>query len=177
MEYGPRCGMRLRRARKKYGEVIHGGAWVLASKVIYIYKTPKQDLTHRRIRKKKRQWHHQWLKTTDDLFHDLPPTGILNLPSFVKEGMSAIIPALMIAGLYFFDHNVASQLAQQKEFNLKNPSAYHYDILLHGFMTLLNILLGLPPLNGVLPQSPMHTKSLVVLKKQVPKKRKHTKVY
>nr|KAJ0214156.1 hypothetical protein LSAT_V11C400198380 [Lactuca sativa] len=47
---------------------------------------------------------------------------------------AAFIPALMIAGLYFFDHSVASQLAQQKEFNLKNPSAYHYDILLLGFM-------------------------------------------
>ncbi|KAJ9568237.1 hypothetical protein OSB04_004203 [Centaurea solstitialis] len=48
--------------------------------------------------------------------------------------LAAFIPALMIAGLYFFDHSVAAQLAQQKEFNLKNPSAYHYDILLLGFM-------------------------------------------
>ncbi|KAF7814340.1 boron transporter 4-like [Senna tora] len=81
----------------------------------------------------------------------------------------AIIPALMIAGLYFFDHSVASQLAQQKEFNLKKPSAYHYDLLLLGFMfqTLLCGLIGLPPSNGVLPQSPMHTKSLAVLKKQL----------
>lgn len=47
---------------------------------------------------------------------------------------AALIPAMMIAGLYFFDHSVASQLAQQKEFNLKNPSAYHYDIFLLGFM-------------------------------------------
>ncbi|VVA95286.1 unnamed protein product [Arabis nemorensis] len=80
---------------------------------------------------------------------------------------AAFIPALMIAGLYFFDHTVASQLAQQKEFNLKNPSAYHYDILLLGFMTLVCGLLGLPPSNGVLPQSPMHTKSLAVLKRQL----------
>ncbi|CAI9261234.1 unnamed protein product [Lactuca saligna] len=79
---------------------------------------------------------------------------------------AAFIPSLMIAGLYFFNHSVASQLAQQKEFNLKNPSAYHHDILLLGFMTLLCGLLGLPPSNGVLPQSPMHTKSLAVLKKQ-----------
>ncbi|KAK4837121.1 hypothetical protein QYF36_002966 [Acer negundo] len=79
---------------------------------------------------------------------------------------AAFIPAVMIAGLYFFDHSVASQLAQQKEFNLKNPSAYHYDIFLLGFMTLLCGLLGLPPSNGVLPQSPMHTKSLAVLKRQ-----------
>jgi hypothetical protein len=46
----------------------------------------------------------------------------------------AIIPALMIAGLYFFDHSVASKMAQQKEFNLQKPSAYHYDILLLGIM-------------------------------------------
>ncbi|XP_009592837.1 boron transporter 4-like [Nicotiana tabacum] len=84
---------------------------------------------------------------------------------------AAVIPALMIAGLYFFDHSVASQMAQQKEFNLKNPSAYHYDILLLGFMTLLCGLIGLPPSNGVLPQSPMHTKSLAVLKKQLIRKK------
>ncbi|WJX42810.1 Boron transporter 4 [Trifolium repens] len=77
---------------------------------------------------------------------------------------AAFIPALMVAGLYFFDHSVASGMAQQKEFNLKKPSAYHYDIFLLGFMTLICGLLGLPPSNGVLPQSPMHTKSLAVLK-------------
>ncbi|KAL0372097.1 UNVERIFIED_CONTAM: Boron transporter 4 [Sesamum calycinum] len=80
---------------------------------------------------------------------------------------AAIIPAVMIAGLYFFDHSVASQLAQQSEFNLTKPTAYHYDMLLLGVMTLICGLLGLPPSNGVLPQSPMHTKSLAVLKKQV----------
>nr|GMD38772.1 boron transporter 4-like [Ipomoea batatas] len=85
---------------------------------------------------------------------------------------AALIPAMMIAGLYFFDHSVASQLAQQKEFNLKNPSAYHYDIFLLGFMTLLCGLIGLPPSNGVLPQSPMHTKSLVVLKRKQLMRRK-----
>jgi len=46
----------------------------------------------------------------------------------------AIVPALMVAGLYFFDHSVASQLAQQKEYNLKKPSAYHYDIFVLGVM-------------------------------------------
>ncbi|XP_077211400.1 boron transporter 4-like [Tasmannia lanceolata] len=85
--------------------------------------------------------------------------------------LAAIIPAIMIAGLYFFDHSVASQMAQQKEFNLKNPSAYHYDLLVLGFMVLLCGVLGIPPSNGVLPQSPMHTKSLAVLKRQLIRKR------
>ncbi|KVH99790.1 Bicarbonate transporter, C-terminal [Cynara cardunculus var. scolymus] len=82
---------------------------------------------------------------------------------------TAIIPALMIAALYFFDHSVAAQMAQQKEFNLKNPSAYHYDLLLLGFMTLICGMIGVPPSNGVLPQSPMHTRSLATLEKQVKK--------
>lgn len=54
---------------------------------------------------------------------------------------AAFIPAVMIAGLYFFDHSVASQLAQQKEFNLKKPSAFHYDILLLGFMVYTMLIL------------------------------------
>lgn len=123
---------------------------------------------------------------------------------------AATLPAVMIAGLYFFDHSVASQMAQQKEFNLQNPSAYHYDVFLLGIMvnicnlisfalciypftnpcslasitnccvlllqTVICGLLGLPPSNGVLPQSPMHTKSLAVLKRQVCKHRMRTKL-
>ncbi|KAK7320700.1 hypothetical protein VNO77_30414 [Canavalia gladiata] len=83
----------------------------------------------------------------------------------------AFIPAVMIAGLYFFDHSVASKMAQQKEFNLQKPPAYHYDILLLGIMTLICGILGLPPSNGVLPQSPMHTKSLSVLRRQMIRKK------
>lgn len=47
---------------------------------------------------------------------------------------AAFIPAIMVAGLYFFDHSVASKMAQQKEYNLQKPSAYHYDIFLLGIM-------------------------------------------
>lgn len=35
------------------------------------------------------------------------------------------------------------------------------------FQTLICGLLGIPPSNGVIPQSPMHTKSLATLKHQV----------
>ncbi|XP_072954375.1 probable boron transporter 2 isoform X2 [Typha angustifolia] len=79
----------------------------------------------------------------------------------------AFIPATMIAVLYYFDHSVASQLAQQQEFNLRKPPSFHYDLLLLGFLTLLCGLIGIPPSNGVIPQSPMHTKSLATLKQQL----------
>uniref|UniRef100_A0A5B6ZYT8 Putative boron transporter 2 n=2 Tax=Davidia involucrata TaxID=16924 RepID=A0A5B6ZYT8_DAVIN len=81
--------------------------------------------------------------------------------------VGAFIPATMIAVLYYFDHSVASQLAQQKEFNLKKPASYHYDLLLLGFLVILCGLIGIPPSNGVIPQSPMHTKSLANLKHQL----------
>lgn len=81
--------------------------------------------------------------------------------------IAAILPALMIAILYYFDHSVSAQLAQQEEFNLRKPTAFHYDLLLVGVMVLMCGLLGLPPSHGVIPQSPMHTKALVTLKKEL----------
>lgn len=90
---------------------------------------------------------------------------MVNVPTLYIVG--AFIPATMIAVLYYFDHSVASQLAQQKEFNLKKPSSYHYDLLLLGFLVILCGLIGIPPSNGVIPQSPMHTKSLATLKHQL----------
>ncbi|ERN03269.1 hypothetical protein AMTRI_Chr02g262620 [Amborella trichopoda] len=81
--------------------------------------------------------------------------------------LGAFIPATMIAVLYYFDHSVASQLAQQKEFNLRKPPSFHYDLLLLGFLTIICGLVGIPPSNGVIPQSPMHTKSLATLKHQL----------
>ncbi|KAM0982444.1 hypothetical protein PS2_015106 [Malus domestica] len=90
---------------------------------------------------------------------------MMNVPPLYIVG--AFIPATMIAVLYYFDHSVASQLAQQKEFNLKKPASYHYDLLLLGFLVMLCGLIGIPPSNGVIPQSPMHTKSLATLKHQL----------
>lgn len=46
----------------------------------------------------------------------------------------ALIPAVAITVLFYFDHNVSSQMAQQKEYNLKKPPAYHYDFFLLSFM-------------------------------------------
>ncbi|GAB4823306.1 hypothetical protein N2152v2_010352 [Parachlorella kessleri] len=83
-----------------------------------------------------------------------------------KYVAAALIPAAIIALLFYFDHSVSSQLAQQPGFNLIKPSAYHYDFLLLGFMTVLCGLLGLPPVNGVLPQSPMHSKALSSIQKK-----------
>lgn len=45
-------------------------------------------------------------------------------------------------------------MPQVEEFNLKKPSAYNYDLALLGGITAAFGLIGLPPINGVLPQVP-----------------------
>ncbi|KAK1387414.1 hypothetical protein POM88_015592 [Heracleum sosnowskyi] len=40
--------------------------------------------------------------------------------------IGAFVPGTMIAVLFYFDHSVASQLAQQSEFNLQKPTSFHY---------------------------------------------------
>lgn len=64
----------------------------------------------------------------------------------------AIIPALLMSILFYFDHTVSANMAMLEEFNVRKPSAYYYDLTLLGMETALLGLLGLPPVNGVLPQ-------------------------
>jgi hypothetical protein len=72
----------------------------------------------------------------------------------------ALGPALAITVLFYFDHTVSSQLAQTGDLKLVRPPAYAYDLLLLAAMTLAAGLLGIPPVNGVLPQAPMHARAL-----------------
>ena len=65
----------------------------------------------------------------------------------------ALVPAIIIVILFYFDHNVSSQMAQRPEFNLRKPAAYKLDLALLAAMTLACGLLGLP-------QAPMHTSRL-----------------
>ena len=64
----------------------------------------------------------------------------------------ALVPALAITILFYFDQSVSAQLAQTADFNLRKPSAYNWDLLLLGLMTFACGIIGLPPVNGVLPQ-------------------------
>ncbi|KAK9837120.1 hypothetical protein WJX81_004022 [Elliptochloris bilobata] len=104
-----------------------------------------------------------------DTWRDAAPYATARALGDVPRALvgAAAVPALVITVLFFFDHNVSSQMAQQPEFNLARPPAYAYDLLLLGFYTLACGQLGIPPVNGVLPQAPMHTKSLALLRRQL----------
>lgn len=83
--------------------------------------------------------------------------------------------------LFFFDHNVSvrsldpafppwiikspsqSLMAQGSQFPLRKPPGFHYDFFLLGITTLIAGLIGVPAPNGLIPQAPIHTASLVVM--------------
>jgi len=82
--------------------------------------------------------------------------------------------------LFFFDHNVSvsisdpwldstvlmqhqSLMAQSADFPLRKPPGFHWDFFLLGVTTLIAGLLGLPAPNGLIPQAPIHTRSLLVM--------------
>mmetsp|Transcript_38992 Transcript_38992/g.62477 ORF Transcript_38992/g.62477 Transcript_38992/m.62477 type:complete len:569 (+) Transcript_38992:221-1927(+) len=74
--------------------------------------------------------------------------------------IGAIIPGFVLTVLFFFDHNVSSLLSQAPEFKLRKGSAFHWDFFVVGINILITGLLGIPPTNGLIPQAPLHTKSL-----------------
>lgn len=71
---------------------------------------------------------------------------------------------LLLALLFYFDHNVSSLMAQARHFPVKKPAGFHWDFFLLGITTFVSGLLGLPAPNGLVPQAPVHTESLSILK-------------
>lgn len=65
-------------------------------------------------------------------------------------------------------------MAQGSEFPLRKPPGFHWDFLLLGVTTFLAGLLGTPAPNGLIPQAPIHTRSLRIMSTSRPKGRKDT---
>lgn len=79
------------------------------------------------------------------------------------EDMFLAVPfAILLTFLFYFDHNVSSLMCQLKEFPLKKPSSFHWDFMLLGITTGIAGIMGIPAPNGLIPQAPLHTSSLVV---------------
>ncbi|KAF8634064.1 hypothetical protein AX17_004328 [Amanita inopinata Kibby_2008] len=77
--------------------------------------------------------------------------------------------------LFFFDHNVSSLMAQSSDFPLRKPPGFHWDFFLLGVTTFIAGLLGVPAPNGLIPQAPIHTTSLLVMSRHPPDKKDEEK--
>ena len=105
----------------------------------------------------------------------LPSRSSPSWPSFIvrfwtlpaRWAFAATVPGLIITMLFFFDVEVSTICATLPRYNLAKPSGYAWDVALLGCTTALCGVLGLPPANGLLPQAPLHSESLL---HSVPKK-------
>lgn len=73
----------------------------------------------------------------------------------------SIIPGAIITVLFFFDHEISSIICTSKRYGTQKPGGYAWDIALLGLTTALCGILGIPPGNGLLPQAPLHSESLM----------------
>ncbi|KAF3902168.1 hypothetical protein ABW21_db0206250 [Orbilia brochopaga] len=74
---------------------------------------------------------------------------------------AAMIPALIVSALYFFDVEVSTICATLPRYGIRKPRAYAWDVMLLGITTGICGVLGIPPANGLLPQAPLHSESLL----------------
>lgn len=79
---------------------------------------------------------------------------------------AAIIPGFIITILFFFDHEVSSIICTIDRYGTKKPGGFAWDIVLLGTTTALCGILGIPPANGLLPQAPLHSESLLHIEKE-----------
>lgn len=74
---------------------------------------------------------------------------------------AAIIPGIIITMLFFFDHEISSIICTVDRYGTRKPGGFAWDIVLLGTTTAMCGILGIPPANGLLPQAPLHSESLL----------------
>lgn len=79
---------------------------------------------------------------------------------------AAILPGFIITVLFFFDHEVSSIICTISRYGTKKPGGFAWDIVLLGTTTAVCGILGIPPANGLLPQAPLHSESLMHSEKE-----------
>lgn len=78
----------------------------------------------------------------------------------------SMIPGAIITILFYFDHEISSIICTADRYGTKKPGGFAWDIALLGTTTVLCGVLGLPPANGLLPQAPLHSESLLHTEKE-----------
>ncbi|KAF5019695.1 hypothetical protein F66182_8292 [Fusarium sp. NRRL 66182] len=73
----------------------------------------------------------------------------------------SMIPGAIVTVLFYFDHEISSIICTVDKYGTKKPGGYAWDVALLGTTTIICGILGIPPANGLLPQAPLHSESLV----------------
>ncbi|KAF2686386.1 hypothetical protein K458DRAFT_476870 [Lentithecium fluviatile CBS 122367] len=107
-------------------------------------------------------------KETLHVYHSFTPTSPNRTHFFVRFWelpaswiFVALIPSAIITALFFFNHEVSSIICTINRYGTRKPGGFAWDIVLLGSTTALCGILGIPPANGLLPQAPLHSESLM----------------
>lgn len=100
--------------------------------------------------------------------HDGP---IFKYPPFDKlSGMntlSAVGLGFLLALLIFIDQNIVISLTHVPEHKLLKGTAFHWDLMLTGFINILMSCLGLPWMHAAFPHSSLHARQLAKVEQHV----------
>ncbi|XP_054165989.1 solute carrier family 4 member 11-like [Oppia nitens] len=72
----------------------------------------------------------------------------------------SLVLGFALSLLFFMDQNISAALVNNPSNKLKKGEAYHWDLLVVGVLNIFLSLFGLPWMNGMLPHSPIHARSL-----------------
>lgn len=72
-----------------------------------------------------------------------------------------MIPGAIVTVLFYFDHEISSIICTVDRYGVRKPGGFAWDVFLLGTTTIMCGILGIPPANGLLPQAPLHSESLL----------------
>ncbi|KAM7417310.1 hypothetical protein PAMA_017124 [Pampus argenteus] len=100
--------------------------------------------------------------------HDGP---IFRFPPFDKltgmNTLSAVGLGFLLALLIFIDQNIVISLTHVPEHKLLKGTAFHWDLMLTGFINILMSCLGLPWMHAAFPHSSLHARQLAKVEQHV----------
>ncbi|KAJ8336228.1 hypothetical protein SKAU_G00395710 [Synaphobranchus kaupii] len=101
-------------------------------------------------------------------FHGGP---MFNVAPFEKLSGMNILSAMglgfLLALLIFIDQNIVVSLTNAPENRLLKGTAYHWDLMLSGFINILMSVLGLPWMHAAFPHSTLHVRQLAFVEQRV----------
>ncbi|XP_023184096.1 sodium bicarbonate transporter-like protein 11 isoform X1 [Xiphophorus maculatus] len=100
--------------------------------------------------------------------HDGP---IFKYPAFEKLSgltpLAAVGLGFLLALLIFIDQNIVISLTHVPEHKLLKGTAFHWDLMLTGFINILMSCLGLPWMHAAFPHSSLHARQLAKVEQHV----------
>uniref|UniRef100_A0A674P121 Solute carrier family 4 member 11 n=1 Tax=Takifugu rubripes TaxID=31033 RepID=A0A674P121_TAKRU len=101
------------------------------------------------------------------LFLDIKRENSSPLFRSFSHALSAVGLGFLLALLIFIDQNIVISLTHVPEHKLLKGTAFHWDLMLTGFINILMSCLGLPWMHAAFPHSSLHARQLAKVEQHV----------